>query len=135
KRIDEVVKVFKKVSDVIPARMVMIGDGPERSRAEALCRELGTCTRTMFLGKLKDPSKVLSICDLFVLPSETESFGMAMLEAMACGIPVVSSNSGGIPEVNRDGFSGYLSNVGDVEHMAENAIKILENPQTHKQFK
>jgi N-acetyl-alpha-D-glucosaminyl L-malate synthase BshA len=135
KRIEEVVRVFKKIHDQMPVKLLMVGDGPERSRAQALCRELGTCQDSYFLGKLKDPSKVLKICDLFLLPSENESFGMAMLEAMACGVPIVSSNAGGIPEVNREGFSGYLSAVGDVDGMANNALRILKDEKTLKQFK
>ncbi|MGY6561605.1 MAG: N-acetyl-alpha-D-glucosaminyl L-malate synthase BshA [Luteibaculaceae bacterium] len=135
KRIEDVVHIFKKVAEQMPAKLLMIGDGPERSKAQALCRELGTCQDVYFLGKLKDPSKVLVNCDLFLLPSVTESFGMAMLEAMACGVPVVSSNAGGITEVNRNGVSGYHNNVGDVEGMAENAVKILQNPAKHKEFK
>jgi N-acetyl-alpha-D-glucosaminyl L-malate synthase BshA len=135
KRVADVIQIFKRVNDVIPSRLMLIGDGPDRYNAERLCRELGVCSRVITLGKIRDAANLMQLTDLFLLPSETESFGLAALEAMAEGIPVVSSNTGGIPEVNKDGYSGYLSNVGDVDGMAKNAIKILSNEATLNQFK
>jgi L-malate glycosyltransferase len=127
KRIDDVVKVFKLIHDQIPSKLLMIGDGPERPMAENMCRELEISHDVRFLGKLDAVEEVLSVSDLFLLPSETESFGLAALEAMACEVPVISSNAGGIPELNIHGKSGFLSNVGDVHDMANNAIYILDN--------
>lgn len=135
KRVEDVIQIFKRVNDVIPSRLMLIGDGPDRYNAERLCRELGVCSRVITLGKIRDAANLMQLTDLFLLPSETESFGLAALEAMAEGIPVVSSNTGGIPEVNKEGYSGYLSNVGDVDGMAKNAIKILSNEATLNQFK
>jgi N-acetyl-alpha-D-glucosaminyl L-malate synthase BshA len=135
KRVADVIQIFKRVNDVIPSRLMLIGDGPDRYNAERLCRELGVCSRVITLGKIRDAANLMQLTDLFLLPSETESFGLAALEAMAEGIPVVSSNTGGIPEVNKDGYSGYLSNVGDVDGMAKNAIKILSNEAALNQFK
>lgn len=135
KRVRDVLKVFERVNKEIPSRILLVGDGPERYALEELCREIGLCDRVKFLGKIQRTEEVLAISDLFVLPSETESFGLAALEAMAVGVPVISSNTGGIPEVNVHGVTGYLSNVGDVDDMAENAIKILQEPATLNQFK
>ncbi|MGB0933584.1 MAG: N-acetyl-alpha-D-glucosaminyl L-malate synthase BshA [Lishizhenia sp.] len=135
KRVEDVVRIFKRINDKIPSRLLLVGDGPERYNAEQLCRELGTCDRVITLGKVRDTSDVLGLADLFLLPSQTESFGLAALEAMAAGVPVVSSNTGGIPEVNEHGFSGFLSEVGDVESMGNQAIAILENDITLSKFK
>lgn len=134
KRIPDVLKVFAGIRKEIPAKLLMIGDGPERSPAEKMCRELGTFEDIRFLGKLEAVEEVLSVADLFVMPSEKESFGLAALEAMACEVPVISSNTGGIPELNVQGITGYLSNVGDVEDMTEKALYILdkENLPTFK---
>lgn len=129
KRIDDVVRIFQKVQERIPSKLILGGDGPERPLVERLARELGICNKIIFTGKVRDTGPILEIADLFLLPSETESFGLAALEAMAEGVPVVSSNTGGIPEVNRHGFSGYLSNVGDVESMSKHAIHILSDDQ------
>jgi len=126
KRITDVVKIFANIHNVIPSKLLMIGDGPERSKAEALCRELGICEDVRFLGKLEAVEEVLSVADLFLLPSEKESFGLAALEAMACEVPVVSSNSGGIPELNINGVTGFMSPVGDIEDMSKNALFILD---------
>jgi len=125
KRTEDVIKVFDIVRKTIPARLVMVGDGPERYRSEELCRELSTCHLVTFLGKVKGVSRVLAASDLFILPSDTESFGLAALEAMAAKVPVISTNTGGIPEVNKAGVSGYLSNVGDVEHMADSTKQCI----------
>lgn len=135
KRIDDIVKVFAKVKDRIPSKLLLIGDGPERMNIELMAREMGVCDQITFLGKLEQIEEVLSVCDLFYLTSETESFGLAALEAMACEVPVISSNSGGIPEVNIHGETGYLSDVGDVDDMAENTLKIISDEKVLKKFK
>lgn len=127
KRIDDILHVFQRVNKEIPSKLLLVGDGPERYRLEALCRELNICGRVKYLGKLRDTSKVLSISDLFMLTSEKESFGVSALEAMASGVPVISSNTGGIPEVNINGESGFTSNVGDINDMTKNALKILRD--------
>ena len=134
KRVDDVVKIFKKISDTIPARLLLVGDGPERGQIESLCRELGIYDEVRFLGKLEAVEEVLSVADLFLMPSEKESFGLAALEAMACQVPVISSNAGGIPELNVDGVTGYTSKIGDVEDMTTKALHILseENLDTFK---
>jgi len=113
----------------------MVGDGPDRANNEQLCRDLGICDHVRFLGKQDAIEEILSVSDLFLMPSETESFGLAALEAMACKVPVISSNAGGLPELNVDGYCGYMSNVGDVEDMAAKAVLILENDDTLNQFK
>ncbi|GAB3723434.1 N-acetyl-alpha-D-glucosaminyl L-malate synthase BshA [Flavobacterium koreense] len=135
KRIPDVVKIFFKIQQQIPAKLMMVGDGPEREIAERMCEELGIQDKVIFFGNSNEIDQILSYSDLFLLPSETESFGLAALEAMAWSVPVISSNSGGLPEVNFDGVSGYLSNVGDVDEMADNAIKILSNIDTLNTFK
>lgn len=135
KRVEDVVKVFQLVNEKIPSKLLLVGDGPERLAAERTCRTLGIEDRVIFTGKIVGTEKVLEMCDTFLLPSETESFGLAALEAMAVGVPVISSNTGGIPEVNEHGFSGFLSNVGDVEDMAKNAIYMLESDERLNQFK
>jgi len=135
KRIEDVVSIFKRVQEQIPAKLILGGDGPERPLVERMARELGICNKIIFTGKVRETGPILEIADLFLLPSETESFGLAALEAMAEGVPVVSSNTGGIPEVNRHGFSGYLSNVGDVEEMSAYAVKILSDDARLQQFR
>lgn len=135
KRVEDVLRVFDKVRKVVPSKLILIGDGPEKSNIERLCRELDTCNDIRSLGKVVNPEQILSVADLFILPSQTESFGLAALEAMASRVPVISTNTGGIPEVNIHGYSGYMSNVGDVEDMAKNAISILKDDETLKRFK
>jgi N-acetyl-alpha-D-glucosaminyl L-malate synthase BshA len=135
KRIPDIIKIFYNIQKEVPAKLMMVGDGPEKEKAEILCQELGILDKVIFFGNSHEIDKILCMTDLFLLPSETESFGLAALEAMACGVPVISSNSGGLPEVNFDGFSGYLSNVGNVEEMAENALKILKDDAVLRQFK
>jgi len=135
KRVEDVISVFCLVNQRIPSRLLMIGDGPERSHIEKMSRDMQCHNSITFLGKQEAVEEILSVCDLFVLPSETESFGLAALEAMACEVPVISSNAGGIPEVNVHGVTGYLSNVGDVADMANNAVKMLENEEVLKTFK
>ncbi|GCC53589.1 N-acetyl-alpha-D-glucosaminyl L-malate synthase BshA [Chryseotalea sanaruensis] len=126
KRIPDVISVFYNIHKVVPSKLLMIGDGPERNEAEEKCRELKICDDVRFLGKLEAVEEVLSVADLFLMPSEKESFGLAALEAMACEVPVVSSNTGGIPELNVQGVTGFMSNVGDVEDMTKNALIILD---------
>ncbi len=135
KRVEDVLRIFDVVRKKMPAKLILVGDGPERGNIEKLCRELNTCEDIKSLGKIVNPEQVLSIADLFLLPSETESFGLAALEAMASKVPVISTNSGGLSEVNKNGFSGYMSNVGDIEDMAKNAIHILKDDATLNQFK
>jgi N-acetyl-alpha-D-glucosaminyl L-malate synthase BshA len=135
KRIEDVIRIFDKVRKKIPAKLLLIGDGPERTHIERLCRELNTCDDVKLLGKVVNPEEHLLLADLFLLPSETESFGLAALEAMASHVPVISSNTGGIPEVNLHGVSGYLSSVGDVDDMAKNALLILKDEETLGKFK
>lgn len=127
KRIMDVVTTFERVAAVVPSRLIMIGDGPDRSRAEAYIREHDLRDRVFFLGNVPNLEEVLGGCDLFLLPSETESFGMAALEAMASEVPVIATNTGGLPEVVADGETGYLMPVGDVEGMAARAIEILRD--------
>lgn len=135
KRIPDIIRIFHKIQQQIPAKLLMVGDGPEKEKAELLCHELGILDKVIFFGNSNEIDKILSNSDLFLLPSETESFGLAALEAMAWGVPVISSNSGGLPEVNFEGVSGYLSNVSDVEEMAENALRILKDDSVLAQFK
>lgn len=135
KRITDVVRIFQKVQEKLPAKLLLAGDGPDRAIVERLARDLGICQKIIFIGKVRETAPILELSDLFLLPSETESFGLAALEAMAEGVPVVSSNTGGIPEVNIDAYSGFTSNVGDVEAMAIDAIRILENKETHQIFR
>jgi L-malate glycosyltransferase len=135
KNIPDVIKVFHKVQQAIPAKLLMVGEGPEKDGAERLCSQLGISDKVIFFGNSNEINEILCFSDLFLLPSETESFGLAALEAMACSVPVISSNTGGLPEVNEDGISGFLSNVGDVEDMANNALKILSNQTTLDTFK
>jgi N-acetyl-alpha-D-glucosaminyl L-malate synthase BshA len=135
KRVEDVVEIFHKVRKEIPAKLLLAGDGPDRPKIEALCRKLGTCQDVHFLGKVKNIEEVYSVADLFLLPSETESFGLAALEAMASRVPVISSNTGGIPEININGVTGFLSNVGDVHDMAKNAIQLLNDDFLMAKFK
>ncbi len=134
KRVEDVIEVFGKVRNVVPAKLLLVGDGPERSKMEELCRELGRCEDIRFLGKLEAVEEVLSVSDLFIMPSEKESFGLAALEAMSCEVPIISSNAGGLPELNINGQSGFVSEIGDTEDMARNAIHILDD-RNLKKFK
>ncbi len=135
KRIPDVIKIFHLIQQIIPAKLMMVGDGPEKEKAEQLCEALGISDKVIFFGNSNEVDRILSYTDLFLLPSQTESFGLAALEAMACGVPVISSNSGGLPEVNFEGISGYLSDVGAIDEMAENALKILMSDITLADFK
>lgn len=134
KRIADVIYTFNKIKKNIPSKLLLVGDGPERHMAEELCRELGIFEETRFVGKQQDMEDIYAIADLFLLPSEYESFGLAALEAMAAGTPVVATNAGGIPEIITHGKNGFLSNVGDVEQMSQQAITILGNEKMLKSF-
>lgn len=135
KRIPDVIQVFYRIQQEIPAKLVMVGEGPEKEGAERLCDALGISERVIFLGNSNEIDRILCFSDLFLLPSESESFGLAALEAMINRVPVISSNAGGIPEVNLEGVTGFLSDVGDVEGMAENALKILGDDKNLERFK
>jgi len=135
KRIPDVVKIFYKIQQTIPSKLMLVGDGPERLPAERLCEELGIVDKVIFFGNSNEIDSILAYSDLFLLPSETESFGLAALEAMAWSVPVISSNTGGLPEVNAHGVSGYLAPVGAIDTMAQDAISILNNNATLATFK
>ena len=135
KRTEDVVKIFAKIRKQIPSKLLMVGDGPERSACEQLCRDLGVSEDTRFLGKQDAIEEILSVSDLFLMPSQSESFGLAALEAMACKVPVISSNTGGLPELNLEGVTGFLRDVGDVDGMAERSIYILEDDTRLATFK
>lgn len=135
KRIHDVIKIFHGIQKELPAKLMMVGEGPEKEKAEKLCIKLGISNKVIFFGKSHEIDKILCFSDLFLLPSETESFGLAALEAMASGVPVISSNTGGIPEVNKQGVTGYLSEVGNVAEMSKNAIHILKNAERLLKFK
>lgn len=135
KRTEDVVKIFAKVIKKIPSKLLMVGDGPERSMCEQLCRDLGVTDNVRFLGKQDAVEEILSVSDLFLMPSQSESFGLAALEAMACKVPVISSNAGGLPELNVDGLTGFLREPGDIDGMAEKAIFILEDEERLAKFK
>jgi len=135
KRIDDVINSFNLINKEINSKLILLGDGPERIKAEKLCDELNLNEKVLFLGASNETAKILCLSDVFILASTTESFGLVALEAMASSVPVVSTNSGGLPEVNKDGFSGYLSDVGDINTMAKNAIKILKDSTKLINFK
>jgi N-acetyl-alpha-D-glucosaminyl L-malate synthase BshA len=132
--VEDVIRIFAKVSENIGARLLMIGDGPDRHTAFQLASSLGISGRVAFLGSFPRIEDLLGICDLFLLPSIQESFGLAALEAMASGVPVIAAKTGGIPEVVEDGVSGFLYDQYDVEAMAQGAISLLSNPELHQQF-
>ncbi|MAO65631.1 MAG: N-acetyl-alpha-D-glucosaminyl L-malate synthase BshA [Balneola sp.] len=135
KRVPEVVTVFSKILEAgIEAKLLLVGDGPDRQKAEQQCRDLGICDHVRFLGKLEQVEEVLSIADLFLIPSGSETFGLAALEAMSCSVPVISSDIGGLPEVNIHGETGYLCDLDDVDCMADYGVKILSNPKLHQQM-
>jgi len=127
KRIDDVISIFEKLRKILPSKLLLVGDGPDRARIERQCKELDMMSDVRFLGKLDAIEEVLSVADLFLMPSESESFGLAALEALACEVPLITSNAGGLPELNVHGVSGFLSNVGDVDDMVKNAAYILDD--------
>lgn len=135
KRTMDVIHIFKKVQDKLPSKLLMVGDGPERTQAEQLARDLGIAENVRFLGKQDAVEEILSVADLFLIPSSSESFGLAALEAMACGIPVISSNVGGLPELNQEGITGFLCEVGDIDAMAEKSLYVLEDCDRLEKFK
>ncbi len=135
KRVEDVVYTFDLIRKEIPCKLLMIGDGPERQSMESLCREIGACEDIRFLGKQDKLEEILSITDLFMLPSAYESFGLAALEAMGCQVPVISSNAGGIPEINIHGVTGFLTDVGDVKAMAKFSLELLQDDAKLKLFK
>ncbi|PTX17982.1 N-acetyl-alpha-D-glucosaminyl L-malate synthase BshA [Pontibacter mucosus] len=134
KRVEDVIRIFAKVREQIPSRLLLVGDGPDRPKMEKLCRELQIYNDVRFLGKQEAVEEVLSISDLFLMPSEKESFGLAALEAMACEVPVISSNAGGIPELNINGVTGFVSPVGAVDEMVQNTLYVLDDERL-PQFK
>ncbi len=135
KRTEDVIKMFDLLVKQLPSKLLMVGDGPERQKCEELCRELKICDSVKFLGKQEAVEELFAISDLMVLPSESESFGLAALEAMACHVPVLSSNAGGLPELIVNGENGFMCEVGDIESMAESAKKVLKSEAILKEFK
>ncbi|MFK8288960.1 N-acetyl-alpha-D-glucosaminyl L-malate synthase BshA [Capnocytophaga canimorsus] len=135
KRISDVIEVFYRIQIKIPAKLILVGEGPEKEAAEQQCKDLGIKHKVRFLGNSLDVDRILCLSDLFLLPSESESFGLAALEAMAAGVPVIATNVGGLPEVIENGFSGFLSPLADVNTMANSAIHILQDDTTLKKFK
>jgi N-acetyl-alpha-D-glucosaminyl L-malate synthase BshA len=135
KRVQDVVKIFHEVHKVLPSKLLFVGDGPERATAEELSRQLGVCDDVRFVGKQEQMEDILAIADLFLLTSEYESFGLAALEAMAAGVPVISTNAGGLGEIMIDGETGFMGAIGDVDTMSRRAIEILENDDRLATFK
>lgn len=135
KRVDDVIHIFEQVHERLPSKLLLIGDGPERQRMEELCRKIKIAEHVRFLGKQDAVEELLAVSDLFLIPSENESFGLAALEAMACNIPVISSDAGGLPELNLDGCSGFVHPVGDVDGMVKSAIRLLQDDSLLEQFK
>jgi L-malate glycosyltransferase len=135
KRVEDVVKIFYEVSQQIPSKLLFVGDGPERGSAEELCRKLDICDDVHFVGKQEQMEDILAIADLFLLTSEYESFGLAALEAMAAGVPVISTNAGGLPEIMIEGVTGYMGDIGDIETMSRRAIDVLQFDEQLNEFK
>ncbi|HKB87241.1 MAG TPA: N-acetyl-alpha-D-glucosaminyl L-malate synthase BshA [Ignavibacteriaceae bacterium] len=134
KRVPDTLKIFAKVLEELPAKLVLVGDGPERSECERLCRQLGICENVRFLGKQDGIVEILNASDIFLIPSQSESFGLAALEAMACGLPVISSSVGGLPELVRHNETGYIAEIGDIDRMAKYTIDLLTNERKYKLF-
>ncbi|RYY89880.1 MAG: N-acetyl-alpha-D-glucosaminyl L-malate synthase BshA [Chitinophagaceae bacterium] len=135
KRVQDVVQIFARVLKEIPAKLLFVGDGPERATAEDLSRQLGVCDEIRFVGKQEQMEDILAIADLFLLTSEYESFGLAALEAMAAGVPVISTNAGGLGEIMIEGQTGYMGAIGDIDHMSRRAVEILSDDERLQQFK
>ena len=135
KRVGDVIKIFAELHKSVPSKLLLVGDGPERQTAESMCRELNLCDDMRFVGRQEQMEDILAISDLFLLTSEYESFGLAALEAMASGVPVISTNAGGLPEINEDGLTGFLADIGDVATMSKKAIQLLSNESLLQQFK
>jgi L-malate glycosyltransferase len=134
KRVQDCIRIFKKVHDEIPAKLLLIGDGPDRSNCEYLAKELGVDKDVTFYGEQESFVEILSVSDLFLMPSQSESFGLSALEAMACGVPVVSSNAGGLPELNHHGETGYIAEIGDIDKMADYTLKLLTDKNVYSVF-
>jgi N-acetyl-alpha-D-glucosaminyl L-malate synthase BshA len=133
KRVPDTVYMFQKVLESgIKAKLLLVGDGPDRENVEKTCRDLGVCDNVLMLGKQEKVHEILSIADIFLMPSGSETFGLAALEAMSCSVPVISSNVGGLPELNKQGETGYLCELGDYEQMANHAIDLFNNPDKLK---
>lgn len=135
KRVGDVIHIFAEVIKKVPSKLLLVGDGPERAMAESLCRDLNLCDDIRFVGRQEQMEDILAISDLFLLTSDYESFGLAALEAMAAGVPVISTNAGGLPEINVEGVTGYLGNVGDVATMSKKAIELLSDEARLAAFK
>ncbi|WP_411896113.1 N-acetyl-alpha-D-glucosaminyl L-malate synthase BshA [Winogradskyella sp. A2] len=135
KQIPDIIKIFYNIQKEIPAKLMMVGEGPEKEGAELLVEELGITDKVIFFGNSNEIDRILCFSDLFLLPSQTESFGLAALEAMASGVPVISTNTGGLPEVNEDGYSGYLSDVNAIDDMTKNALRIITDLNVLNKFK
>ena len=135
KRVQDVVKIYYEIIKKVAAKLLFVGDGPERATAESLCRDLKICDNVIFVGKQEQIEDVLAIADLFLLPSEYESFGLAALEAMAAGVPVISTNAGGLKEINISGETGYMGDVGDIATMSQQALSVITDDTTMKGFK
>ncbi len=134
KRVTDTIKIFEQVQKEIPSKLLLVGDGPDRSECERLCRQLDLCDKVKFLGKQEALVEILNAADVFLIPSQSESFGLAALEAMACGLPVISSSVGGLPELIGHNSSGYIAEIGDVDRMAKYAIDLLSNEKKYKVF-
>ncbi len=134
KRVPDTIRIFEKVREEIPSKLLLIGDGPDRSECERLCRQLGLCDDVKFLGKQEGLVEILSASDIFLIPSQSESFGLAALEAMSCGLPVISSSVGGLPELIRHNESGFIAEIGDIDRMGKYAIDLLTNEKKYKMF-
>jgi N-acetyl-alpha-D-glucosaminyl L-malate synthase BshA len=135
KRVEDVIRIFEKINKVVPSKLMMVGDGPDRHESEELSRELNICNHVRFVGKQEQMEEIMAISDLFLLTSEYESFGLSALEAMAAHVPVVSSNAGGLPEVNVHGETGYMAPVGHIQEMADFGIGILKDDEVLAGFK
>jgi N-acetyl-alpha-D-glucosaminyl L-malate synthase BshA len=134
KRVPDTIRIFEQVVKEIPSKLLLVGDGPDRSECERLCRELNLCDHIRFLGKQDGLVEILNSADLFLIPSQSESFGLAALEAMSCGIPVVSSSVGGLPELVRHNETGFIAEIGDINRMAKYSIDLLTNERKHTMF-
>jgi N-acetyl-alpha-D-glucosaminyl L-malate synthase BshA len=134
KRVVDAIRIFNEVLKKVPSKLVLVGDGPDRSQCEILCRELGIQEHVKFLGKQIDIVHILAVADLFLMPSQSESFGLSALEAMACSVPVISTSVGGLPELQVHGQTGFIAEIGDIDRMAKYAIDLLTNPAKHQLF-
>ncbi len=134
KRVPDTIRILEKVNKEVPTKLILVGDGPDRSECERLARELGIANRVSFLGKQEGLVEILNSADLFLLPSQSESFGLAALEAMACGLPVIATSVGGIPEVVDHNETGYIAEIGDIDRMARYAIDLLTNERKYTRF-